>query len=128
MRVRLGFAVLAGVLVSPHLITYDVTLLALPLLWLADWAKGRGTERECRNGRRMVVCDTGVAMVGARPCAAVGARHALDCTSGLAISAFEQGAFGTRACAEHVDRMTAASQRGGIAACQSPTIPINALW
>jgi len=46
VRVRLGFAVLAGVLVSPHLITYDVTLLALPLLWLADWAKGRGTERE----------------------------------------------------------------------------------
>src|SRR6476659_543914 len=56
----------------------------------------------------MVVRDTGVAMVGARPCAAIGARHALDCTSGLAISAFERRSFGTSACAEHVDRMTAA--------------------
>lgn len=45
VRVRLGYAILAGVLVSPHLIAYDATLLALPLMWFADWTKNRA-ERE----------------------------------------------------------------------------------
>jgi hypothetical protein len=47
VRVRFGFAILAGVIASPHLIEYDLTLAVLPLLWLGDWneernATGRG--------------------------------------------------------------------------------------
>jgi hypothetical protein len=33
VRVRLGVVMLASLLVNPHVIVYDVTLLALPLLW-----------------------------------------------------------------------------------------------
>jgi hypothetical protein len=36
-RVRFGVLVLASVLVSPHTVIYDVTLLALPILWLGGW-------------------------------------------------------------------------------------------
>ena len=42
LHVRLGVAMLAAVLVSPHLIGYDVVLLALPLLWFGDWFVCRG--------------------------------------------------------------------------------------
>jgi alpha-1,2-mannosyltransferase len=33
VRVRLGIVILASLLVNPHVIVYDVTLLALPLIW-----------------------------------------------------------------------------------------------
>jgi hypothetical protein len=33
LRLRLGTVVVASILVNPHVIVYDVTLLALPLLW-----------------------------------------------------------------------------------------------
>ncbi len=46
VRVRLGFAMLAGVLTSPHLIVYDATLLALPLVWLGAWAKTQANAKE----------------------------------------------------------------------------------
>jgi alpha-1,2-mannosyltransferase len=37
VRVRLGVAILASLLVNPHVIVYDVTLLALPLLWFGAY-------------------------------------------------------------------------------------------
>lgn len=36
-RVRCGILVLGSVLVSPHTAIYDVTLVALPVLWLGGW-------------------------------------------------------------------------------------------
>jgi hypothetical protein len=37
VRVRLGLVMLASLLVNPHVIVYDVTLLALPLLWFGAY-------------------------------------------------------------------------------------------
>jgi hypothetical protein len=37
LRVRLGVVMLASLLVNPHVIVYDVTLLALPLLWFGAY-------------------------------------------------------------------------------------------
>jgi alpha-1,2-mannosyltransferase len=37
VRVRLGVVILASLLVNPHVIVYDVTLLALPLLWFGAY-------------------------------------------------------------------------------------------
>ena len=37
LSVRLGVVILASVLVNPHLIVYDVTLLILPLVWFAAY-------------------------------------------------------------------------------------------
>jgi len=37
MGVRLGVVMLASLLVNPHVIVYDVTLLALPLLWFGAY-------------------------------------------------------------------------------------------
>ncbi len=37
IRVRLGVVVLAAALVNPHMIIYDLTVLALPLLWLGSY-------------------------------------------------------------------------------------------
>ena len=37
LRVRLGIVILASVLVNPHLIIYDATVLALPLLWFGAY-------------------------------------------------------------------------------------------
>ena len=40
-RVRLGMIVIASVLVNPHLIVYDATVLALPLLWFGAYVQER---------------------------------------------------------------------------------------
>jgi hypothetical protein len=37
LRVRLGIVILASVLVNPHVIVYDVTVLALPLVWFGAY-------------------------------------------------------------------------------------------
>jgi alpha-1,2-mannosyltransferase len=37
IRVRLGVVILASILVNPHVIVYDVTVLALPLIWFAAY-------------------------------------------------------------------------------------------
>ncbi len=37
--VRMGVLVLASVLVSPHLLVYDATVLVLPLLWVGAWLR-----------------------------------------------------------------------------------------
>jgi hypothetical protein len=39
IRVRLGVIVLAAVLVNPHVIIYDLTVLALPLLWFGSYVE-----------------------------------------------------------------------------------------
>jgi hypothetical protein len=46
VRVRIGAVMIASVLVSPHLIVYDATILALPLLWLAAYARERGSDAD----------------------------------------------------------------------------------
>jgi len=49
VRVRLGVVVLASILVNPHVIVYDLTVLALPLLWIGSYmqalADGETTRR-----------------------------------------------------------------------------------
>jgi hypothetical protein len=42
VRVRLGVVMLASLLVNPHVIVYDVTLLALPLLWFGAYMLEEG--------------------------------------------------------------------------------------
>jgi hypothetical protein len=37
IRIRLGVVMLASLLVNPHVIVYDVTLLALPLIWFGAY-------------------------------------------------------------------------------------------
>ena len=37
VRVRVGIVILASLLVNPHVIVYDVTLLALPLIWFGAY-------------------------------------------------------------------------------------------
>ena len=37
VRIRLGVVMLASLLVNPHVIVYDVTLLALPLIWFGAY-------------------------------------------------------------------------------------------
>jgi hypothetical protein len=37
IRIRVGMVMLASVLVNPHAIVYDLTVLALPLIWFAAY-------------------------------------------------------------------------------------------
>jgi alpha-1,2-mannosyltransferase len=46
MRVRLGVVMLASLLVNPHVIVYDVTLLALPLLWFGAYMLERERSQD----------------------------------------------------------------------------------
>ena len=46
VRVRLGVVILASVLVSPHLIVYDATVLVLPLIWFGAYVQERGPSPE----------------------------------------------------------------------------------
>jgi alpha-1,2-mannosyltransferase len=39
IRVRVGTMILASVLVNPHVIVYDVTVLAMPLIWFAAYMR-----------------------------------------------------------------------------------------
>jgi hypothetical protein len=48
VRVRLGVVMLASILVNPHVIVYDVTLLALPLLWFGAYMLERSAGRRRR--------------------------------------------------------------------------------
>jgi len=41
LRVRFGMVILASVLVNPHLIVYDATVLALPLIWFSAYVLER---------------------------------------------------------------------------------------
>ena len=44
LKVRFGLAILASVLVNPHLIVYDAAILVLPLLWFGAEVVARGSE------------------------------------------------------------------------------------
>ena len=44
LRARLSIVILAAVLVNPHLVVYDVTLLALPLMWAWAWISEHESE------------------------------------------------------------------------------------
>ena len=59
IHVRLGAVILASVLVNPHVIIYDVTVLALPLIWFAAVrAGGIAFEPLPRiSGRRCAGCS-----------------------------------------------------------------------
>ena len=46
LSVRFGVVLIAAVLVNPHLIVYDATLLVLPLVWFAAWLEDDATDRE----------------------------------------------------------------------------------
>jgi Glycosyltransferase family 87 len=48
MGLRWGVLVLLTILASPHLLTYDLVLLSLPLLTLANWAVGHRDDRRHR--------------------------------------------------------------------------------
>jgi hypothetical protein len=44
VRVRVGMAIVAAVLVSPHLIVYDAAILALPLIWFGAFVQERRAQ------------------------------------------------------------------------------------
>jgi hypothetical protein len=46
LRVRLGMVILASVLVNPHLIVYDATVLVLPLIWFGAYVQERSSQAE----------------------------------------------------------------------------------
>ena len=49
LRVRLGMVIVASVLVNPHLIVYDATVLALPLIWFGAYVEERGPRAAAAN-------------------------------------------------------------------------------
>ncbi|HEU4690365.1 MAG TPA: hypothetical protein VFS23_18470, partial [Vicinamibacterales bacterium] len=49
VRVRLGTLVLASALVNPHLIIYDLTVLALPLLWFGAYLQEPGRQEQAER-------------------------------------------------------------------------------
>jgi hypothetical protein len=55
IRVRLGTVILASVLVNPHVIAYDATVLALPLIWFAAFMQ-EPSRRERVSQFWKVVC------------------------------------------------------------------------
>ena len=54
LRVRFGLVILASVLVSPHLIVYDTTVLALPLLFFAGWMEAPERREAARRLRPLM--------------------------------------------------------------------------
>ncbi len=49
VRVKLGTVVLASVLVNPHLIIYDLTVLVLPLLWFGAYMQEPGRRERAAS-------------------------------------------------------------------------------
>ena len=49
LDVRFGFVLLVAVLLNPHLLVYDATLLVLPLLWFAAWYVRSGDVGQARR-------------------------------------------------------------------------------
>jgi hypothetical protein len=54
LRVRFGLLIVVSVLVSPHLIVYDTTVLALPLLFFAGWMETPGRQATARRLRPLI--------------------------------------------------------------------------
>jgi hypothetical protein len=55
LTVRLGLAILACVLVNPHLIIYDATILILPLVWFGAWLSQRDTQPPRHDHRALML-------------------------------------------------------------------------
>jgi hypothetical protein len=49
VTIRLGVAILAAVLINPHLIVYDAAILVLPLLWFAAEIVAHASEDDARR-------------------------------------------------------------------------------
>jgi hypothetical protein len=49
IRVRVGTVILASVLVNPHVIIYDATVLALPLIWFAAYMREEARDGSATN-------------------------------------------------------------------------------
>jgi hypothetical protein len=49
IRVRVGTVILASVLVNPHVIIYDATVLALPLIWFAAYMQEEERDGSATN-------------------------------------------------------------------------------
>lgn len=49
VRVRLGAVILASALVNPHMIVYDLTVLALPLLWFGAYLQERARREQAER-------------------------------------------------------------------------------
>ena len=62
-RLRWSTLTLATILVSPHLLTYDLLLLAVPLVLIADWACDRGARVGAPNGSACCWCIARVSSV-----------------------------------------------------------------
>jgi hypothetical protein len=54
LRVRFGLLIVVSVLVSPHLIVYDTTVLALPLLFFAGWMETPGRHATAHRVRLLM--------------------------------------------------------------------------
>jgi hypothetical protein len=54
LRLRFGLLIVVSVLVSPHLIVYDTTVLALPLLFFAGWMETPGRQATARRLRPLM--------------------------------------------------------------------------
>ena len=54
LSIRFGTTILAAVLVNPHLIVYDATVLVLPLIWFGDWLS------DCVGAREAATYGTSV--------------------------------------------------------------------
>jgi alpha-1,2-mannosyltransferase len=49
IRIRVGIVILASLLVNPHAIVYDATVLALPLIWFAAYVQEETRRRFAAN-------------------------------------------------------------------------------
>jgi hypothetical protein len=59
LAVRFGIAMLAAVLVNPHLIVYDAAILVLPLMWFGAWLVQQRTTSDESNRLPLTVANYG---------------------------------------------------------------------
>ena len=57
VRVRVGIVILASLLVNPHVIVYDVTLLALPLIWFGAYMLEPQRQEHAPTGSQILFWD-----------------------------------------------------------------------
>lgn len=68
LEIRFGLVLLAAVLLNPHLLVYDATLLVLPLLWFGAWYARSG---DADQARRYGLLTYGLVVMLLAPTAAV---------------------------------------------------------
>ena len=91
---RVSALVLLTLLLTPHLITYDLLLLAIPIVALADWAATHAADAGARRATALAVVLYGASF------SPVIAEHARVQLSTLAIAASAWVACGLAARAE----------------------------